>query len=275
MAKQPMTTTNTAALVPLSEQEAAFLRDTAGAGVSTKAADNIVPQVRILQPGSPEIVDGKMINVKAGDFLMGTTVIPGQDGFWFQPCYWDQRWFEFLPLAAGGGFVAAYEWRGETKGRPIPPEGAKVLDDYHFKMGDNELVHYRQWAGLAWIDGRPLERVINFKSTGHTVAREWNNVAREANRNADGTTRALYTHIYHLTTERISNAKGTWHRLAVGAPASLLKPTSEQAKAVVGNDTFAVAMLGRQLYEAFTAGERKAEADVKVTDEVKTDEVPF
>lgn len=243
-------------------EEEALARQYAGAGVSTKAADNIVPQVRILQPLSPEIVESKVPGAKPGDFLMGTDVM--QD-FWFQPCFWDQRWFEFMPLSSGGGFVSSHEWVGETRNGPIPPKGATKVDDFRFKMGDNELVHYRQWAGLAWIDKRPLERTINFKSTGHTVARQWNNKAREANRLSDGTIRPLFGHVYHLTTERITNAKGTWYQLQVGNPVLL-----SQAKDIVGEDWAKVAALGNALNQAFTGGERKAEVDTKA-EETKSD----
>lgn len=273
MAKQQIQpqTNNTPAILT---DEEALAREFAGAGVSNKAADNIVPQVRVLQPLSPEIVEGKLPNAKAGDFLMGQTIIPGQEGFWFQPCFWDQQWFEFLPLQSGGGFVASYPWLGEHKGRPIPPQGAKVLDDYHFKMGDNELIHYRQWSGLAWINKSPLERVINFKSTGHTVARNWNNAAREANRFSDGSVRPLFMHIYHLTTERNSNAKGTWYQISVGNPV-LLSAANEQAKQIVGNDPIAVVRLGSELYKAFQGGERVAEVDTPTSGRAHDDNIPF
>jgi len=276
MAKAAMTTQNTGALT-LAQQEEAFAREFAGAGVSTKAADNIVPQVRILQPLSPEIVDDPPLkDAKAGDFLMGSLLIPGKKGFWYQPCFWDQRWFEFMPLDQGGGFVASYEWLGEDKGVPIAPKDAKKIDDYHFKMGNNELLHYRQWAGIAWIDQRPLERVINFKSTGHTVARNWNNTAREANRFADGASRPLFMHLYHLTTEKRSNASGTWFSLNVGHPV-LLSSSIDAAKAVVGDDIIAVAKLGANLFNAFQQGSKVAERDERVqTDQKKEGEnVPF
>jgi hypothetical protein len=256
------------------KEEEALARQFSGAGISNKAADNIVPQIKIMQPLSPEIVDGKLPNAKPGDFLIGSSIIPGAEGFWFQPCHWDQLWLEFQPLQSGGGFVASHPWLGDVRGRPNLPAEARAIDDFHYKIGDNELIHYRQWAGLAWIDKHPLERTINFKSTGHTIARNWNNAAREAHRFHDGTVRPLFAHIYKLTTERISNAKGTWYQLKVGEPV-LLSNRVQQAKDIVGDDTLSVVKLGAELYKAFAAGDLQAEVEAEPVKQTIEDEIPF
>lgn len=235
--------------------EDALLEQYAGAGISNKATDNIVPAIRILQPLSPEIAEGTLPNAKPGDFMMGSEVIPSSIGFWFQPCHWHEIWFEFAPLAAGGGFITTHPWNGYDGGRPIPPPGATTINDFTFKMGANELIHYRQWAGIVWINKQPLQRIINFKSTGHTIAKNWMNVAREANRLKSGKQRPLFGHVYHLTSERITNNKGTWYQIKVGTPVTI-----EQAYADGIVDDY-VATIGSELLKAFQGGEVRAAVD--------------
>lgn len=242
----------------LSEIDQAMQAD-AGQGISTDASDNMVPQISILQPQSPEVLDGptKVEGAAPGCFMLGShKIIKGSEGFWFQPCHFDQIWLEFQPLDKGGGFVAAHSFRGVNgSGIAIPPDGAKSKDKNRWTLGDNEVIHYRQAAGIAWIDGVGLEYVIPFKSTGHTVAKEWMTAAGRANRFPNGQQRPLYGHVYKLTLELRTNASGRWYQIRIGDPVLLGSSPAEQ---VVGDSLKAYAM-GKALCNAFESNVKQAD----------------
>src|SRR5215467_6348285 len=86
-----------------------MMREDAGAGISNRAADTLIPQITVLQPQSPETLAGKG---RPGDFLAGDRVIPAADGVWFQPCGVRDLWIEFEPLDRGGGFVGTHPFTG-------------------------------------------------------------------------------------------------------------------------------------------------------------------
>jgi hypothetical protein len=228
----------------------------AGHGVSTKVEDVIVPQIHVLQPLSPEVLDGPatVSGARPGDFLMGVEIVPGRTGFWFQLCAVTQLWLEFKPIDSGGGFVASYPFTSEGE----PPLGAKRYEKMRLRFeSGNECIHYRQFCGVAWRNGGGLEYVIPFKSTGHTVAKTWMMEAGRANRFPDGRAPPLYGHIWKLTTSQRKNASGQWYVVDVSAPLILTDP---DAAKVVGDPTHAY-LMGRALANAFEVGEKVAEVD--------------
>lgn len=247
-----------------------WMKSQAGQGISNRQEDNIVPQIGILQPLSPAIVNEEFPDAKAGDFIIGNEIVSGQKGIWFQPCHTSDIWFEFAPMSAGGGFVASHEFTGYRGGKPILPPGAVSEGGFDVRMGDNVLLHYKQWAGLLWVNKHPVERIINFKSTGHTIQKQWMTQARER-RFDDGTQMGLYTHVYHLTTEKMTNQKGTWFQLKVGQYQRI-----NQAEDIIGNPMVA-ARMGEALHKAFMGGERQAQAgDVEQSPRQSiNDEIPF
>ncbi len=230
-------------------------------GISDSQLDNIIPQIRVLQPLSPEIVDGKIEGAKAGDLLLGETLVRGADGIWFQPCAQVHRWFEFRPIDEGGGFVAEHPVQLDQHGKevvggsgdPIPPRGTTAVKRYqHVFPNGNEAVHYRQWAGVAWVDGVGLEYAINFKSTGHTTAKQWMSKARGLYHSGDPTKRyPLWSHVYKLTTSKRTNNAGTWFVIDVGSPVRL------DSCSDVGDWKMANAK-GKGLAEAFSKKEKTA-----------------
>jgi len=243
-----------------------MMRQDAGMGISNRAEDNIVPQLKVLQPLSPEVTEGpeKVPGAQAGDFLLGTTLIKGKEGIWFQPCHMDHKLFEFMPLDRGGGFVAEHPMKRDAKGiavftdegDPALPQRAVKLDRFRYEINDNNLIHYRQLAGFAWkysdkeleTTGQPY--VISFKSTGHTTMRQWMTKASRSNQMKDGTQRPLFAHLYHLTTSHQRNAKGQWYSLEVG-DAELIR------KGLV-SDPNSVYLMGRALASAFASGEKES-----------------
>lgn len=281
MAKEVTTKQLNLPMTPDQEAELEeMMRSSAGAGISNKAEDNLIPQISVLQPLSPEVLEGpaRIEGAKAGDFLIGDNFVSGSDGIWFQPCAQNEIWLEFTPLAQGGGFVAQHVFVNED----TPPPGAQRREKNRFVMANgNEVIHYRQWAGLMWDNGVGLEHVINFKSTGHSIAKKWMTKANQADRLADGRPLALYSHIYHLTTSMRQNSSGRWYVIDVGPAIKLGKPESRQAV----HDPFRAMAIGEALHHAFENLEKRAAVTAESPSEPrrvmsaedigKDDEIPF
>jgi hypothetical protein len=242
-----------------------MMREDAGAGISQRAEDNLVPRITLLQPLSPLVTQQGQA---AGNFVVGEHVIDGKTGFWFQPCFHDQMWLEFHPLDEGGGFVAAHQFEGEDK----PPPNAEKYAPFKFRMLDsgNELIHYRQFAGIVWNNGSGLEFVIPFKSTGHTVARDWNTRANQQNRWPDGKPRALYGHVWHVTSLKVQRKQYTWFIIKVEQPTLLDAPAAAAANPIVG-DWKSAYLRGRALAAAFKNQEKIGDVDV----ENEREDAPF
>ena len=263
-----------------------MMREDSGYGVSNRPEDNIVPQVKVLQPLSPEVMDGpdRVEGAKAGDFMLGDKLISGKRGIWFQPSFFDHKLFEFTPLEQGGGFVAEHPIPKDEVGKPLfdstgqpaMPRGASKSGKFQYEVNGNSLIHYRQVPGHVWEDKKGLEYVIAFKGTGHTVAREWMSKAGRANRFPDGTQRALYAHVYKLTTQARRNSKGQWFQVEVGDPVCLDPDVSPEVSQVV-DDPLTAYRMGQALNRAFSAGERTvaAPAEARESSQESDDVVPF
>ena len=239
-----------------------------GKGVSTDAADNLVPLVYILQPLSPQVMDGPahLEGAKAGDIWLknfsGNPVISGKTGMWFQPCKMYQKWTEWVPRDRGGGFIASYDYNAGKL-----PEGAvrdmeeKTRPRFFFTETDNDLVDTRYEAGLVWLDGNPYPYVIPFKSTGHAISRGWMTKRNSLiKRGKISGTWAAWTHLYKLTTTTRTNKQGTWYIFNVGDPTFYMpgfadKPCKEGMK-IVGEDPSRAYAMGKALAEAFESGSR-------------------
>src|SRR5262245_27115594 len=148
-----------------------FMRQHAGMGISTDAADNLVSGISVLQPLSPKVTAGE---AAAGDFLLPDQIISGKKGLWFQPCATDDLWIEFTPRERGGGFVKSHPFNGYNSNQDaIPPEGSHRNGFAHLTPDGNDLAHYSQWYGILWDEtGQGREHVINFKKSGHTVRKK-------------------------------------------------------------------------------------------------------
>lgn len=257
--KQAVAIRKEAAVPAVLDELDEMMQQDAGVGVSTKAEDNIVPNILVLQPLSPEVdeKDAKYIEgAKPGDiYLRGTgVIIPGDVGLWFQPVEMYNKWLEFVPRDSGGGFVAAYDF-SEAIDRTHPPEGAERKEDnanrFHFPDSHTECIHYHFVVGFMWEEQMPMEYVIPFKSTGHTVAKGWN-TTRLRQRFPNGQSMPAAANLYHLTTARKTNKQGTWYVFEVGAPTFI---KSEEGLEVVG-DAVKAYTIARSLAGAVASGQK-------------------
>ena len=285
--KQEIAPAGSTALLEYDPDFEKMARSDAGKGVSTDAKDNIVPSISVLQPLSPEVMDGpdRVEGAQAGDFLLSDgRLIKGREGFLFQPCGKKEWFFEFIPRENGGGFVNRYpvDYHGQEI---ILPDGAESYPGkamkYFFPENGNSCTHYRFVAGILWDNGVGLEYVIPFFSTGHTAAKNWN-MKWTRKRFEDNSIMAVFSHVYHLTTVRRTNKFGTWYSIEtdIGAPLII----SAQGKIVPNHEMDTVVgdvkrayTLGKKLQEAFEKDEKR-EAPIKedIAEKVGTEEeMPF
>jgi len=217
-----------------------------GAGLSSAPEDNVVPLIYVLNAlsaactkSSPDYIKG----AEAGDLLLrnlANPVIKGDAGFLFQPCAFMR---DFVEWKAGARIIADRHKR--------MPEDAKEVENDKGKMvwrrpNGNEVVDTRYQAGIAYLeDGRALPYVIPFKSTGHQICKNWM-TSQNGKMDKNGDRYPAFAFKYHLTTKIKRTGDHDYYVLNV-TDHSAVNAKEYQA--------------GNALFEAFTAGQKKAAAD--------------
>lgn len=262
----PALKTEHSALVAPPDDLLEELATDAGKGLSTAREDNLVPLIYLLQSNSPQVnkrdpsyLDG----ADPGDIwlrLAEHPIVKGNEGFDFQPCYFSIDWVEWIPRDKGGGFMGRH---------PDLPEEAKAVKDpqrpnrvkYVLPNG-NELIQTRYHAGFVhFAGGQRLPYVLPFKSTGHTVSRQWMtmmNAKRLKDAKGNSLPAPSWACLYRLKTKQRTNVDGTFFVFEVTDAGWLNKEERERGKA---------------LYEAMASGEREvAHEDVMAS---TLEEAPF
>ena len=256
-------------------------KDDVGKGVSTSAADNIVPMMVVLHFTSPQVDDANPAYIKdarAGDVWMRNSNLgvvkggPGGAGFLFQHCHFEKAWPEWIPRGRGGGsgvgFVARHKNREATRadverfkgrielGEDIPNVvGADFSVDpknrqkkWTLTSSGNDLILTRYHSGYVVADGGvALPYVIPFKGSGHAVSKSWM-FTMMSRRRGDGTIMPAWSRLYRLTTRLRTNTEGKWFQIDVADVDWVDKVGYARGKA---------------LNEAFETGAKVAEAEVE------------
>lgn len=248
-------------ITSLSERMARY----AGKGVSTDAADNMVPLIYILQSGSPQAkknnpayVDG----AEAGMFWLRNSSVPLAQWLEFQPCYFYKDFVEWVPRDDGGGFVGRHNCK-MVDGKEVPdhPEAKAQTDEVTRQVNwvlpnGNDLVLTRYHVGYA-IRGDLVEPyILPFTSTGHTVSRGWmqqigtkrfsqHPILKEISGANGDPIAPSCAFIYRLNLREKSNKQGDWFQVEVGQS----RPTAQEELD-----------RGMALFDAFESGAKKAEA---------------
>ncbi len=223
-------------------------KEMTGRGISTKAEDNLVPIITVLQKNSPQCEkrDPKyMEDAEAGVIWMRGAEYPlvsGEEGFLFQPCFFDHDWVEWIPRGKGGGLV------GRHKERPAEAKQIEVLEEgkprkkWVLKNG-NEVVETRYHGGRVFLEnGDRFAYMIPLQSSGHTVSKGWT-FDMNSKKDASGQKPDSFALIYRVRTKYRQNAQGNWF---------VLDPVFE---GWVANEEDYEA--GLALHQAFATGEKE------------------
>ena len=234
-----------------------------GLGVSAAPEDNLIPMAKILQTLSPQLNKKKAEYVEeaeVGDILLKghePSVIKGDKGFEFVPCYFTKDYVEWIPRDSGGGLVARHKAQPkeakEIKDKQNPNRRTVVMPN------GNEIIETRYHIGYVIDeDGSLSPYVLPFKSTGHAVSREWM-FSMNSKRLPSGATAPSFAFSYRLKTKERSNAAGDWLVFAVSSGRSIPKESTIYQSA-------------KSLHLAFAAGAKDIERD----DEAPAQsEIPF
>jgi hypothetical protein len=251
-----------------------MMLEDADSGISTDAKDNVVPFMRVLQALSPQLDDTKATHIegaKVGDILLPNYAgrfVSGAKGILFQPCAFYKAWPEFVPRLRGGGFKGRYDNRVATRADVARMRGRVKLgedipdleEDVAVRIGDagfpvwerpvagTELIYTRYHPGFAiFEDGQTIPYVIDLKSTGHKVSKNWMSIMN-SHRLPNGRIEPSWARLYHITTGKTSNPKGTFAQYVI-----------EERPGLVDEVAY---LRGRDLFKAFTSGEVVLDEDV-------------
>ncbi len=265
--KQELTPITSAQVVPdflkeLMDTDASLI----GMGLSTDAADNLVPIVKLLQPLSPELdrSDSRYVEgAVAGDILLPNAPHPllsSAEGLPFLPSYQWHDYVEWIPREQGGGIV------GRSKTRP--PEARRVIDPKRPKAqkwvmpSGNESSETISFAGFAVTQDGHLPFVLPFKSSGLSVARAWMTAMRYK-KDEQGRETPIFGQVWKLSTVQQKNTMGSWY---------VMQPRFERF--VTSVDELRLAM---ELHKSFADGSKQADMsqDDSGASSGNEEEVPF
>lgn len=225
-----------------------FAERDAGSGVSTRAEDNLVPLIYVLQDGSPQVKERDedyIVDAKAGDIWLRASLDPiakGGEGIWAQPCAFYTDVVEWIPRKKGGGFVARHD--------VMPSDVKETADEenpnrvVYVRPNGNECRETRYHVVNVFGRGTPQPYVIPLSGTGHTFSRQWMfmmNGVQIKDKKAPS-----FSRLYNIKTKLKTNAAGEWFTFTIAD--SQWVPSLDAYNA------------GKALFDAFERGEKKAEA---------------
>jgi hypothetical protein len=178
-----------------------------GLGVSTDAADLLIPRLRVIQktssatdPQRPEYVR----DARAGDFLLGLTELrSGKDGIEVIPAGMKLYFIETTPDRT---FVARHD--------VLPTDAARDRDSNRpiWRRANGNLVEdVREFALVC--NGESY--LLSCRGTGHVFARRWQTLLRAQRHPVTGKVLASFGCKYRLTTGPEHNSQGNWYGLRV------------------------------------------------------------
>ncbi len=235
----------------------------AGAGVSFKQEDQLLPLIYVLQTNSP-IVDKRgdsyIPGAEAGHFWLRNSLTPirdGVEGIESIPCEMVRTWIEWLPNRQG--FVARHD------SPPTDMQTRTMRDDSGrekpmlIRGGTGNVIQDTREFYLM-VDGQPY--VLPCSGTKHTFARQWQTMFHQFRHPKTNDIMPAFSRKYKLTTVPASNAIGKWFGLQFKLMGFVTKREYDAAKA---------------LYLAVKRGEKRAEAPISGNGEshTETGDIPF
>lgn len=186
----------------------------AGVGMEEVGSEDLaVPFLRILAQLSPQVNkrDGAYVQGAEAGMVFNTVLneaYSGEEGILVVPCFYNRRYVEWKPRAAGGGLVASYEANDPIKdttqkndrGEDVLPNGNLLSNTAQFFV---LLLHPTQG---------PQRCLITMTSTQLKKAKAWNmNLNSYTAMGKNGLyTLPMASHVYRLRTVPERNDKGDW-----------------------------------------------------------------
>lgn len=216
MAKEKEATTDVAKKDPsaIAAMNAMYEQDAGSGFEEADSSAYAIPFIQVLQSGSPQCKksDGAYIKGAEEGMLYNTVtkeIFSGEDGIIVIPCHYTQRFVEWKPREAGGGFVGEHlptdpivgTTEKDDKGRDLLPNGNTLVDTRN---------HYVLIVGN---DGTVTPALFAMSSTATKVSRQWMSKMQGIKiKKADGTfvTAPMSSRMYKITTVAKSNDKGSW-----------------------------------------------------------------
>lgn len=233
------------------------VKEDAGKGVSSDAADNMVPLIYILQGLSPQVEErdpAYIAGARPGDIWLRNAPVPivkGDLGPLVQPCYFYKEVVEWTPRDDGGGYVARHDTMpadAEEVTDPKNPNRKKMVSSR-----GTEYVETRCHVVIVYLeDGTALPYVFPLSGSGHSASRQW--MFMMNSKKHEGQVLPSYTFLYRLPTRQRQNKDGKWF---------MIEPVDAgtvEAPAYVSEAQYEA---GRSLHEAFATGAKKAEAPME------------
>jgi hypothetical protein len=233
----------------------------AGKGYSSKAEDGIVPFIDILQLLSPQIKKNNEKFIKgaeAGDILVKGSlnpVVKPDEGIIVQPCAFERKWVEWVPRSKGGGYVGRHDDKpADAIERPNPEDETRTV--WVRKSNGNQLTDTRYHYVL--LNGAPY--VMAFKSTGHTVSREWTQLMKMLGG-------AAFERKYKVTSKLRTKGDNEWYAFNI----DVLRDDKGTPLFV---ETEAEYLAGQALCNSVSAGEKTVEAEETAEERSEGDNYP-
>jgi len=181
------------------------------------AEDLITPRIQIIQALSPVLQKSKPeyhADASAGDFLFtgNSSIIDGEEGFLFQPCWYDRNYVEWNLRESGGGLVAVHP--ADTDLIYKAERDAQYRDIVTHNDGRRtQLVNTGNHYGFLHADDTTYRCVINLSGSQLKHSRAWNNmVVTQVAKGKKGTFNPpAFAQLYRVCTKEESNDKGSWY----------------------------------------------------------------
>jgi hypothetical protein len=229
----------------------AALDEDAGVGISTKMEDNVVPLVYLLQANSKAALKGhdKYVPGAEGGSIwlrnepVEESLIDGEEGMDFLPCYFAKCWIEWMPER--GGFVARHADR-PVEARLVDSEGddGRIRKSWQMPNG-NTVNESREFSGFVKKDGKLLPYTIPLSGSGHMVGRNWM-TALGNQTTPSGKKAPIWAYYWHITTKLRTVGENSWYQYNV-ARDGIIQSMEERD-------------LAKALNAAFVAGEKTSAA---------------
>lgn len=189
----------------------------AGVGVSTDAADNIVPLIYVLQAQSPQCLKQKPEYIKGAEAGMfwprgSKDLWEGEEeGIRVVPAHFSKCWVEWKPDR--GGFVARHAERPEVAEQVKNPKDPEQT--IWVMPSGNVLNESREFIVMV-LDkfDSPSPFVVSFTGSNHTAARAWMSLINRK-QTPKGNKASIFEYVYEMKTVAKSNDKGDWYGITV------------------------------------------------------------